>query len=251
MTSRPDSTTNTTREELTQLAISDSSSEFRSSARYKSDSLLMKYEHSGLNTPAFNEGMTAIDNLPKYNLKGIILKDLKSSKCFYYGMIDKGLYYYQENNYPVNWQILAETTTINGYKCQKAATRFGGRKYIAWFTRQIPISNGPYVFGGLPGLIVSINDATNSYKFELIRMYQPKNIFYIAHPGNAIYRKQSGKLVSKREYYNSYYDYQENFIDRSLSSGMTKFDNEDGLRSSYRDKLKHRNNPIEIDYKKL
>ncbi|MGI4762535.1 MAG: hypothetical protein ACRYF0_17620, partial [Janthinobacterium lividum] len=45
MTSRMDSTSKTTRQEFTQLAISDSLSEFRSSDRYKGDSLLIKYAH--------------------------------------------------------------------------------------------------------------------------------------------------------------------------------------------------------------
>lgn len=250
MTSRPDSTSKTTREELTQLAVSDSLSEFRSFVRYKADSLLSKYQHVSLNSTAFNEGMNESTNLPIYTLKGVIIKDLKSHNCFYYGMIDKVLYYYKDNDYPTSWQISSDTASINGYKCQKAFTKFGGRKYTAWFTRQIPISNGPYVFGGLPGLIVLISDATNSYKFKLTRIYQPKENYHIIFPGNIIYYQQSGISVSKRDYYSSYYANQENFIDKSLSSGMTKFDDEENVRKTYKEKIKRRNNPIELDYKK-
>ncbi|WP_223650287.1 GLPGLI family protein [Hymenobacter psoromatis] len=194
--------------------------------------------------------MNAVTNLPKYNLKGVIIKNLKLHNCFYYGMIDKVLYYYKENNYPVNWHISSDTASVNDYKCQKAFTKFGGRKYTAWFTRQLPISNGPYVFGGLPGLIVSISDATDSYKFELTRVYQPDESYHIVFPGNAIFYKQPGKFVSKLEYYRSYYDYQENFFGKAVASGMARFNDEDGLVKSYREKLKHRNNPIELDYKK-
>ena len=69
---------------------------------------------------------------------------------------------------PLNWKIEAETdTTIMGYKCIKATTQYAGRDYIAWFTMDIPISDGPYKFQGLPGLIVSINDVHNQHKFEL------------------------------------------------------------------------------------
>ena len=249
--SRPDSTSETTWTEFAQLAISDSSSEFRSFARYKGDSLLIKYGHLALNSPGLSEGMNAITNLPKYNFKGVIIKDLKAHSCSYYGTIGKVLYSYKEDSYPVTWQLSSDAANISGYKCQKAFTKFGGRKYTAWFTRQIPINNGPYLFDGLPGLIVSISDATNSYKFELTRIYQPKENYHIILPGKIIYYKQPGKPVSKREYYRSYYDYQENFIDKSLASGMTRFDDEDGFRKSYREKMKHRNNPIELDYKKL
>lgn len=195
--------------------------------------------------------MDAVTNLPKYNFKGVIIKNLKANKCFYYGVINKVLYYYEDNDYPMKWQLSPETTVINGYKCQKAFTKFEGRKYVAWFTRQIPISNGPYKFGGLPGLIVSIKDETNSYKFELARIYQPNSSYEINLPGKVMYYKQPGKIISKAEYYRSYYDFEKNYADKFLGDGMTKVNDEDGFRNSYRDKIKHRNNPIELDYKKL
>lgn len=33
---------------------------------------------------------------------------------------------------------------------QKATCDFAGRKWIAWFTTEIPIQDGPYKFYGLP-----------------------------------------------------------------------------------------------------
>jgi GLPGLI family protein len=66
-----------------------------------------------------------------------------------------------------NWKILSETKEIAGYKCQKATCTFRGRDYIAWFTGEILINNGPYKFGGLPGLIVSIEDIKSCYTFLL------------------------------------------------------------------------------------
>ena len=69
---------------------------------------------------------------------------------------------------PLNWNIEAGLdTTIMGYKCTKATTQYAGRDYIAWFTMDIPISNGPYKFQGLPGLIVEIHDTQNQHNFEL------------------------------------------------------------------------------------
>ncbi len=54
-----------------------------------------------------------------------------------------------------------------GYTCQKATTRYEGRDYVAWFAPKIPISDGPYKFSGLPGLIVEIADTKEYYRFEL------------------------------------------------------------------------------------
>jgi hypothetical protein len=72
MVSRPDSASKTTRQELTQLAISDSLSEFRSVVRYKGDSLLIKYHDFPVNSPVLSEALNAVTNLPSYVFKGVI-----------------------------------------------------------------------------------------------------------------------------------------------------------------------------------
>ena len=66
-----------------------------------------------------------------------------------------------------NWTILNETKQIAGYKCQKATCRFRGRDYVAWFTREITVNEGPHKFSGLPGLVVKIYDTKEHYDFEL------------------------------------------------------------------------------------
>jgi GLPGLI family protein len=68
---------------------------------------------------------------------------------------------------PLTWEITADQETLNGYACTKATTTYAGRNYIAWFTSEIPIADGPYIFGGLPGLIVKIYDTKNHYVFSL------------------------------------------------------------------------------------
>jgi GLPGLI family protein len=67
-----------------------------------------------------------------------------------------------------NWQLHNDTLTVAGYICQKATCYFRGRSYTAWFTADIPINNGPWKFGGLPGLILKIYDNDNLYNFECV-----------------------------------------------------------------------------------
>ncbi|REC72355.1 GLPGLI family protein [Chryseobacterium elymi] len=66
------------------------------------------------------------------------------------------------------WKILAEKEKIGEYNTQKATTNYGGRSWIAWFTTDIPIQDGPYKFCGLPGLIVKIEDTKGSHIMTLI-----------------------------------------------------------------------------------
>ena len=68
---------------------------------------------------------------------------------------------------PINWTISTEKKKIGELQTQKATTHFAGRNWIAWFTTDVPIQDGPYKFSGLPGLIVEIADEKNSHKIEL------------------------------------------------------------------------------------
>ncbi len=67
----------------------------------------------------------------------------------------------------INWKILPEKEKIGEWNTQKAEADFAGRHWIAWFSTEIPIQDGPYKFRGLPGLIVKIEDKTGSHKMEL------------------------------------------------------------------------------------
>lgn len=65
------------------------------------------------------------------------------------------------------WQIHREAQNILGYSSQKATTRFGGRNWVAWFTVDIPFSDGPYKFAGLPGLITRLESEDEECIFDL------------------------------------------------------------------------------------
>jgi GLPGLI family protein len=58
----------------------------------------------------------------------------------------------------LKWEILDETKEILGYSCKKAKTQNYGKDIYAWFTDEIPISDGPYLYNGLPGLILKIEN---------------------------------------------------------------------------------------------
>lgn len=66
-----------------------------------------------------------------------------------------------------NWNILNDKQKIGEYNTQKATTEFGGRKWIAWFSTELPFQDGPYKFFGLPGLIVKIEDDQKNYSWVL------------------------------------------------------------------------------------
>lgn len=68
------------------------------------------------------------------------------------------------------WNILSDTSTVAGFLSYKATCTFGGRRWTAWFAPEIPVSDGPYKFAGLPGLIVKLDSEDGDYNFVLSGM---------------------------------------------------------------------------------
>lgn len=77
-------------------------------------------------------------------------------------------YKYIEKMVLPQWQIISEEKEILGYKCQQAQTELYGRKWTVWFAPDIPISDGPWKFHGLPGLILEAVDSNNYFHFTCI-----------------------------------------------------------------------------------
>lgn len=77
-------------------------------------------------------------------------------------------YSYEENQPTFNWDTSSnEEKTLHGFRCRKATCVYGGRVYTAWFSPELSYKLGPYIFGGLPGLILEIGDAKGEFIFSL------------------------------------------------------------------------------------
>ena len=61
---------------------------------------------------------------------------------------------YEEEAPELEWEMTGEHGTVASFDCQKAECDFRGRRWEAWFTPEIPVSEGPWKLKGLPGLIL-------------------------------------------------------------------------------------------------
>jgi GLPGLI family protein len=82
----------------------------------------------------------------------------------------------EENLPAMRWDITTETAEISGYQTYKANLEFRGRKYVAYFTNDVPLNVGPWKFNGLPGLIISIEDKAGIYKWKLKKIRNVETI---------------------------------------------------------------------------
>lgn len=58
---------------------------------------------------------------------------------------------YEEEVPALEWKMTGEHGTVASFDCQKAECDFRGRRWEAWFTPEIPVSEGPWKLKGLPG----------------------------------------------------------------------------------------------------
>lgn len=57
----------------------------------------------------------------------------------------------------LKWKLVKEQKEILGYACQKAELQDTGKVVVAWYSSQIPVSNGPDEYGELPGMILQLD----------------------------------------------------------------------------------------------
>lgn len=72
-----------------------------------------------------------------------------------------------------DWKITGKKRKIGDYECQEATTSFRGRDWSVWFATAIPISDGPWKFYGLPGLIIEAEDTKKEFAFRLTSLEYP------------------------------------------------------------------------------
>lgn len=185
ITFRPDSTSIETRVEYSTLVMGNSLSKFETVGNYVSDSIRGTYPK--VLTPSNTNPQEYADKMlsaPYTRFHFLIYKKASAGRLYCYDKVGNALYRYVEHDRLFTWKIGPEKASISGYSCQRATTNFAGRAYEAWFTREVPISEGPYKFYGLPGLIVKINDLANYYSFELTKLSKTPPSVSVALPAS-------------------------------------------------------------------
>jgi len=146
------------------------------------------------------------------------------------------MYALEEKHKPL-WKIHGDKKSIGNYSVQKATTTYAGRDYVAWFTEDIPISEGPYIFSGLPGLILKVTDSQGYFDFEWVETRKDKNFRVEPKiPKNSINITYEKFMKARQSYYNNPVQYLENNGTNVRAAG---------LADQIDENFKKRNNLIE------
>ena len=155
-----------TRVDLKILAIGHNFSSYYDYGAYQIDSIRNKDYPNGITHNEYHKISVSI--LPSWEAT---VKDFATSATRTYDrVLLSDNYVCEEPSNTMTWTLDAGTDTICGYKCRKANTSFRGRDWTVWYCPDIPIDNGPWKFGGLPGLILKAESADKEQKIEAISM---------------------------------------------------------------------------------
>lgn len=187
---------------------------------------------------AFNANFALMRTNPT-SFRYTIWKD-STNQMRYSDKIDANFYEYQEPKNIFKWDVLTDTMTISGFRSQKAITMYSGRKWIAWFSSEIPISDGPYKFNGLPGLIVSISDSQSFYSFTLSSI--------IKKEGNYFTSQKKAQSITKDKYYTSLLYYIENQFEVMAARGVKITSGEAEVRRGIEERKMKNNNHLELSF---
>lgn len=151
------------REGLCVLQIGENYSKFSDTKTLAKDSLSEKFSH--LESVGVKEMNQLFMYDPLWNMESL---KLVADKKLTYQKRYKTKYEYEELQPEFKWQLHNESKKIIDYSCKKATVKYRGREFVAWYTTEVPINNGPYVFEGLPGLILELEDSQNKYHFTAV-----------------------------------------------------------------------------------
>lgn len=100
----------------------------------------------------------------------------KPGKYTYINSIGADFLKYEESLPQLDWTLTDSVKAVCGYTCHQAKAGLYGRTWTVWYAPELPLSYGPYVLGGLPGLILEAVDADGIFHFTAVGIEQaPEN----------------------------------------------------------------------------
>ena len=125
-----------------------------------------------------------IEDVPRADGSYYVVKSVTDNKFYYYDKVGTERFCYKEDIPLLNWVVSDSTKTILGYECFLASVDYHGRKWIAWFSPEIPVAAGPWKLQGVPGLIFEATTEDGLYRFEADGIQQtekPISPIYLAN----------------------------------------------------------------------
>ena len=144
--------------------------------------------------------------------RDVLYKNIKEKRMANKTDLMGKIFLIKDNLVSYDWELTGETKNIGNYTCYKAVFEkeeesveikmidgevkeekgMKKRTIVAWYTPDVSISNGPKNFGGLPGLILEVNDGNETIMCSEI-VLNPSETIDIKEP-------TKGKIVTRKKF---------------------------------------------------
>ena len=142
----------------------------------------------------------------------ILYKNISQNRMAHKTELMGKVFLIKDNLVAYDWELTGETKNIGIYTCYKAVyereeesieiNMIDGEvkeekvtkktTLVAWYTTDVPVSNGPNNYGGLPGLILEVNDGDLTIVCSEL-VLNPKKVKEIIEP-------VKGKIVARKKF---------------------------------------------------
>jgi GLPGLI family protein len=142
----------------------------------------------------------------------ILYKNISQNRMAHKTELMGKVFLIKDNLVAYDWELTGETKNIGIYTCYKAVyereeesieiNMIDGEvkeekvtkktNLVAWYTTDVPVSNGPNNYGGLPGLILEVNDGDLTIVCSEL-VLNPKKVKEIIEP-------VKGKIVARKKF---------------------------------------------------
>ncbi|WP_223608847.1 GLPGLI family protein [Chryseobacterium sp. OSA05B] len=188
-----------------------------------------------------------------------VKRDRNSFKNQNYELVGHDMFSFPSED-KISWNLTNETKKFGEYTLQKATTNFGGRIWTAWFNKEVNISEGPYKFRGLPGLIFQLEDSKSNYIFTLVKNSNLKETYNTVGFLETFYGtkpleiSENIRIRKKKEFYddplkdmrNEYKDNMKGEMN-VMGTKITSKEQFNELNKKVQEMMRKTNNPIELN----
>ena len=145
---------------------------------FQSDSLQLTPDGAKVWTELFRRAIEKdgiYGDFPHVRMSTYVYKNYPTGQMTITDRISSQSYRYVDSLHAQTWTMGDSTREVLGYTCQQATADFRGRHWTAWFATDIPVSDGPWKLGGLPGLILEAYDEGQQHVFTAVGLERVKD----------------------------------------------------------------------------
>ncbi|WP_128572447.1 GLPGLI family protein [Chryseobacterium sp. P1-3] len=160
----------------------------------KDQSIFYNLNKATIDSLISQNNIVAVKSIASPLLRLKVSKHLSKNIHTVGGTFNQFKYWYNEKN--LQYYDLKKHENYKSYSTNEAYADFGQRKWHILYTTDVPINDGPYIFSGLPGLVLKAESEDGEYSFEMTAIKKTDNLFIPEVYKENIKKEKLSKIIN-------------------------------------------------------